>query len=541
MAKQASGVEIPFWIFGQQKWVSGINKNTTCQEVLEVLFQYIGTKAEETGGVKSDNFCLVEKWRKIERPLGSSTKVLKVWQAWGEDKSEVRLVVKRGQTPVTASTPVEAPLGDTPSREVRRRKSRMIKKLDTVHPKTLLDDRAKCRDSIQKLMRIIIAQGNTISTQLAGLKEKEEAIDNFEQRMHHLRMKESGRDYLLHTYLDQLPDTTESKDTRNLEVTPRTSRKSSLRDSKDSKQSRGSPTVHPCGGVQPKEVKQWTEALDRLNKLNSDLTSKEEEILKLNQRTRSLSERQKSNKVVVPELEEILNLPVATLERELCLSRSEVETLIEAINSTMEESKKIERDLISIQERKLAGDIYINNLLSDLKNAEDEGVELQKEFDWILTLPPSAFASKEMLDWLRRDVHGDDGDTDSELGLELTCQDARTVVTGTRTRTNTGTVLLPDQVHPSPPEARSSSTGSTSSGISSDLHSLVSPEPEQDSKSSSSSSLKPPLPPKRHQTLKLPDSHGNDKYDQDEDNNSDTGLSSLNSSAEEPYTLDTLV
>ena len=42
-------------------------------------------------------------------------------------------------------------------------------------------------------------------------------------------------------------------------------------------------------------------------------------------------------------------LPLATLERELCLSRGEVETLIEAINSTMEESRKIERDLISIQ------------------------------------------------------------------------------------------------------------------------------------------------------------------------------------------------
>ena len=55
-------------------------------------------------------------------------------------------------------------------------------------------------------MRIIIAQGTTISTQLAGLKEKEEAIDNFEERMHNLRMRESGRDYLLHTYLDQLPE-----------------------------------------------------------------------------------------------------------------------------------------------------------------------------------------------------------------------------------------------------------------------------------------------------------------------------------------------
>ena len=96
------------------------------------MFQYIGAKSEENGGVKSDNFCLVEKWRKIERPLGSTTKVLKVWQAWGEDKSEVRLVVKRG---MVTSTPVEAAQSDTPSREVRRRRSRMVKKLDTVHPK----------------------------------------------------------------------------------------------------------------------------------------------------------------------------------------------------------------------------------------------------------------------------------------------------------------------------------------------------------------------------------------------------------------------
>ena len=33
----ANTVEIPFWIFGQQKWVSGINKNTTCQEVGSML------------------------------------------------------------------------------------------------------------------------------------------------------------------------------------------------------------------------------------------------------------------------------------------------------------------------------------------------------------------------------------------------------------------------------------------------------------------------------------------------------------------------
>merc|ERR1719507_598488 len=206
-------------------------------------------------------------------------------------------------------------------------------------------------------------------------------------------MAESGRDYLLQTYLDQLSDKNECKDSL-LDVFPQTSH-----------------TLNPCG-VPPQDISHWTETLTKINKINTDLTLKEEEMLKLNQRTRSLSERLKSTAVVVPELEEIFRLPRGTLERELCLSRDEVESLIAALNNTIEESKKIESDLISIQERKVAGDIYIKSLLTDLTTAEAEGLELQKEFDWILSLPPSAFASAEMLEWLRRDSQEED--TDSE-------------------------------------------------------------------------------------------------------------------------------
>lgn len=465
-----------------------------------MLFQHISSKLEgETN--KVENFCLVEKWRKIERPLGESSKVLRVWLAWGEDKTEVKLVVKRNVSALETSGP------QLETTRVKRKRSKMVKKADTVHPRTLMVEKEKCKDSIQKLMKIIITQGNTIQTQLAGLREKEEAIDNFEVRMHQVRMAESGRDYLLQTYLDQLSDKNQSKDTSSLlDVFPQTSH-----------------TLSPCG-VPPQEISHWTETLGKINKINTDLTVKEEEMLKLNQRTRSLSERLKSTAVVVPELEEIFRLPRGTLERELCLSRDEVESLIEAINNTIEESKKIESDLISIQERKVAGDIYIKSLLSDLSTAENEGLELQKEFDWILSLPPSAFASPEMLEWLRRDSQEED--TDSELGLELSCQE--------NSSPSSCRPLLPDQVHPSrPDQTRSSSTGSTSSGISSDLQSLVSPEP--DSKSSSSSSIKPQLPPKRRLTLKL-----EEKFP-DEDNNSDTGLSSLNSTAEDQFQLDTLV
>ena len=90
----------------------------------------------------------------------------------------------------------------------------------------------------------------------------------------------------------------------------------------------------------------------------------------------------------------------------------------------------------------MAGDIYIKSLLSDLTTAENEGLELQKEFDWILSLPPSAFASPEMLEWLRRDSQEED--TDSELGLDLSCQE--------NSSSPSSRPLLPDQVHPTRPD-----------------------------------------------------------------------------------------
>ena len=45
-------------------------------QVLEVLFQYIGADPAEDGGPRSATFCLVEKWRKIERPLQHASKVI---------------------------------------------------------------------------------------------------------------------------------------------------------------------------------------------------------------------------------------------------------------------------------------------------------------------------------------------------------------------------------------------------------------------------------------------------------------------------------
>lgn len=35
----SSGEELPIWVRGEQRWVSGIASDTTCQEVIQVLLQ----------------------------------------------------------------------------------------------------------------------------------------------------------------------------------------------------------------------------------------------------------------------------------------------------------------------------------------------------------------------------------------------------------------------------------------------------------------------------------------------------------------------
>jgi len=166
--------EIPFWVHDRPKWVSGISKSTTCQDVLHALVlaerkagankanQHLPgvpgadiikkkeAKEEELASREiSKGLVLVEQWRGVERPLSNSSKVVKLWQAWGEERSQVRFVVKRismttggsggGQNHAMPSTSSSR----TRSRP-RRRNSRASatsdstkKATDTVHPSAL--------------------------------------------------------------------------------------------------------------------------------------------------------------------------------------------------------------------------------------------------------------------------------------------------------------------------------------------------------------------------------------------------------------------
>ncbi len=90
----ANMAEIPFFFHDRAKWVSGISRRTTCQDVLHSLVRAHAAKSSAASGqdVRSTSrqLVLVEQWRGVERPLSGTSRILKLWQAWGEERSQVR-------------------------------------------------------------------------------------------------------------------------------------------------------------------------------------------------------------------------------------------------------------------------------------------------------------------------------------------------------------------------------------------------------------------------------------------------------------------
>lgn len=82
--------EIPIWVRGEQRWISGITDDTTCGQLVEALLRDDGMDVEQNDEL--DQYVITERWRRVEQVLNSSTKVLKIWIAWGAAQSEVKYV-----------------------------------------------------------------------------------------------------------------------------------------------------------------------------------------------------------------------------------------------------------------------------------------------------------------------------------------------------------------------------------------------------------------------------------------------------------------
>lgn len=82
-------IEIPVWYGGAEKWITGIHRRTTCDDVVKALLGSSDPSKDQGG------YVLVERWRKVERALDSKSRIMKLWNKWGDEQCNVKLSLKR--------------------------------------------------------------------------------------------------------------------------------------------------------------------------------------------------------------------------------------------------------------------------------------------------------------------------------------------------------------------------------------------------------------------------------------------------------------
>ncbi|KAJ1529631.1 hypothetical protein ONE63_006395 [Megalurothrips usitatus] len=233
--------ELPVWVFGRCRWVSGVCRRTTCQDVLEAVLATPGPgaapdgePAADAGAVDPTNYVIVERWKGVERRLDGRVRILKVWSAWGEAQSEVQLQVRRvsekgaGRHSAAGSRRHrQRSAGSKPRPSRPSRPSPTVKQQD--------------QEEVHRLMRLILAQGETIAGQLRRLREREAQIERLEAEAHRERVAQHGKDYVLAAYLRDDDDDggEEADDQGQPQDTPRTSRQQPGR---------------PGGGIRPRQL-----------------------------------------------------------------------------------------------------------------------------------------------------------------------------------------------------------------------------------------------------------------------------------------------
>ncbi|XP_030385685.1 uncharacterized protein LOC115632600 [Scaptodrosophila lebanonensis] len=244
---------VSIWMDGEKHWVSGVDANTTCADLISALlsFQELEQqhKCSEMSLAITQEYVIVKQLRHYEEYLDGGARVFDVLPARHTlARKECELLLRHlgalplGQpkTTVTASTEVAtaspspnsnnkvssllstdkdsgmgSPMGSSRSARFRRRGKH---RAATGARNSQIQQNQRQEQTLQpqqtrynacpneRLMKIILAQDETIHRQLSLLREKERQILKIEEEKHRVRERELGKNYLLETYLNALDE-----------------------------------------------------------------------------------------------------------------------------------------------------------------------------------------------------------------------------------------------------------------------------------------------------------------------------------------------
>jgi Ras association domain-containing protein 9/10 len=178
--------EVPVWYKGAQKWITGLTRRTTCDDVIYAVMCDSCARHVDLA-----EYAMWERWRGVERPLRGRTKVLKLWSAWQRMTDNVQLVIRRVESVADSSSEVS-------SRKVRRRTSRQRRNKASETP-VISEEFAENRKSY--LLKVVAERDIFIRNQELRMQALDDDISAHEDRIHRLRMLRKGQNYLQEAYL----------------------------------------------------------------------------------------------------------------------------------------------------------------------------------------------------------------------------------------------------------------------------------------------------------------------------------------------------
>ncbi|KAB0799302.1 hypothetical protein PPYR_07182 [Photinus pyralis] len=363
----SSGEELPIWIRGEQRWVSGVVAETTCQDIVSVLL-----RDEESRGHyvnESELYHITERWRGVEQPLDPQAAILDIWNAWGTAQPEVKISLRRIKDERYLSRKKRC-RSDSSTRSDRSA-------YKTVHPRRLHALQSeKQPSSTEQLIKLVLAQGEVIRKQLRKLRHSEHQIGYLEEKTHKARVRKHGSNYLLETYLKGLSEAVDP----NLEENPNADRHSDSGvvtegDSEQSNHNKQASSVEnerfsPSSEELQKDIKDddtssiesettlkaQSELFEMISKLNKKLLKEEECLVRLHA---NIKKYEKQNKNCTDEIGKALS----NLRTEMTKSACEMQHNEIVLEETREK----------LSSRKS----YLDNLHKDLINEEQECEMLQ--------------------------------------------------------------------------------------------------------------------------------------------------------------------
>uniref|UniRef100_G3P4S5 Ras association domain family member 9 n=1 Tax=Gasterosteus aculeatus TaxID=69293 RepID=G3P4S5_GASAC len=197
-AEPVEGKEIQVTVANEDKVVCGVTKHTTCADLIQALLDDHKSVPESKRLLHGDakDFCLVEQWKGFERALPPLTRILRLWNAWGDQRPNIQFTLvktndfvpqpakkgakSRGAKPKRWEHGRAASTQPLPVERQKRVVKKAFRKLEKLHKES---SSAAGADEIDRMVQLILNQDHAIQDQIRRMRELDLDIEEFEVQM----------------------------------------------------------------------------------------------------------------------------------------------------------------------------------------------------------------------------------------------------------------------------------------------------------------------------------------------------------------------